>query len=181
MNLFFILSFIPAVTYWLVEIYYDEQIAIICGLVLAVIELSLEKILTKKVHSLSVLNAGLLVFLGVMAFIFQEGILFKLQPTFTGVVFFVVFFWKTKKGESYFNDILKDMGRELPPKLMWYTEVNLAYFMLLYGFFMAYIALYYDTGTWLFFKTGGFYLAMIIFMIGNTFYLRSKQKNSGHQ
>lgn len=176
MNLFFLLSFIPALAYWVVELIYDEQTALVWGVGLAFVELIIEKVFTKKVHSLSVLNAGLMVFLGTMGFLFKEGILFKLQPSFTGVIFFVAFFLKTRKGGSYFQELLEEMGRSIPGDILKDTERNMAFFMLAYGSFMAYVTFTMETGTWLFFKTGGFYIASIIFMIFNTVYLRKKQR-----
>lgn len=177
MNLFFLLSFIPALAYWVVELVYDEQTAIMWGVGLAFLELIIEKVFTKKVHSLSVLNAGLMVFLGAMGFFFQEGALFKLQPTFTGLIFFVAFFLKTRSGGSYFHELLEEMGRSIPADILKFTERNLAFFMLTYGSFMAYVTFTMETGTWLFFKTGGFYIASAIFMVLNTLYLRKIRKN----
>lgn len=172
MNFFFILSFVPALAYWLIELYFDEQTALMAGVGLAFLEIVIEKIFTKKVHSLSILNAGLMVFLGTMGYFFHEGYLFKLQPSFTGLIFFVAFFFKTKKGESYFEEILKEMGRSIPGDLLKYTERNLAFFMLSYGLFMVFVTFNFDTGTWLFFKTGGFYIAMILFTLGNTMIIK---------
>lgn len=174
MNFFFILSFIPALAYWLIEIFYSEQQALMAGVILAVLEVSLEKIFTKKVHSLSILNGSLMFILGGMGYFFKEGILFKLQPTFTGVIFFIALFFKTKRGESFFLEILEEMGRNVPPLFVKETEKNLGFFMLIYGLLMAFIAFYFSTGIWLFFKTGGFYIASFLFILGNTFYLRKR-------
>ncbi len=83
---FFFLSFLPAIAYWYLESNYDLQTALIGGLVLATVEILLEKIFTKHVHAISKFNFYLVVVLGGIAFIGQEGIWFKLQPFFTGVL-----------------------------------------------------------------------------------------------
>ena len=82
---YFLLSFIPAVAYWLLETYTTLEIALIGGIVLGIIEMILEKYFTGYVHTLSKVNISLIVILGVISLLAKEGVWFRLQPTFTGV------------------------------------------------------------------------------------------------
>lgn len=53
---FFWASFLPAIAYWYLEENYSLQIALIGGLVLAVLEMTLEWLFTKHIHTLSKFN-----------------------------------------------------------------------------------------------------------------------------
>ena len=97
---YFLLSFLPAIAYWLLETYSTLEIALVGGIFLGLIEMGLEKKFTGHVHTISKLNVALIVVLGGVSLIAQEGIFFKLQPTFTGLALasFLIFkkFKKTK-------------------------------------------------------------------------------------
>ena len=171
---YFLLSFIPAVAYWLLETYTTLEIALIGGIVLGIIEMILEKYFTGYVHTLSKVNISLIVILGVISLLAKEGVWFRLQPTFTGVGVAGFLIYKKLQGHSLMLDMIKDMG-QIPPlpeatyKLM---EWHLTLFLLGFAAFMAKIAIYESTGTWIFWKTGGFYIAFGGFMAVEMIYLR---------
>lgn len=177
---YFLLSFIPAVAYWLLETYTTLEIALMGGIILGVIEMILEKKFTGHVHTLSKLNLSLIVVLGSISLLAKEGMWFKLQPTMTGVAISLFFLWKKLKGESLIHQMLIDMktpaDRMLPPEIYGTMEWHLCLFLIGFAGWMAHVALTMPTGTWLFWKTGGFYLAFIPFMIGEMLYIRSRLK-----
>lgn len=177
---YFLLSFIPAVAYWLLETYTTLEIALIGGIVLGIIEMILEKKFTGHVHTLSKLNISLVVVLGVISLIAKEGLWFKLQPTMTGVAVSGFFLWKKWKKESLIHQMLIDMktpaNRMLPEEVYGMMEWHLCLFLLGFASWMAYVALNLPTGTWLFWKTGGFYIAFIPFMIAEMVFIRMKLK-----
>ena len=161
---YFLLSFIPAVAYWLLETYTTLEIALIGGILLGIIEMILEKYFTGHVHTLSKVNISLIVILGVISLLAKEGVWFRLQPTFTGV----------GVGHSLMLDMIKDMGQipPLPEATYKMIEWHLTLFLLGFAAFMAKIAIYESTGTWIFWKTGGFYIAFGVFMVVEMIYLR---------
>lgn len=171
---YFLLSFIPAVAYWLLETYSTLEIALAGGIILGIIEMILEKYFTGSVHTLSKVNIVLIVILGVISLIAKEGVWFRLQPTFTGIGISGFLIYKKMIGHSLMLDMLKDMG-QVPPlsentyKIM---EWHMTVFLLLFAAFMAKVAVYETTATWLFWKTGGFYIAFGAFMVLEMVYLR---------
>lgn len=174
---FFLISFLPAMAYWYLEENYPLNIALIGGLSLAALEITLEKLFTKHVHTLSKFNFLLILVLGGIALLAKEGIWFKLQPCFTGVIMGGYLFYKYLKNESLMYEIVETMNTTPPPKaVIIFLERNLGIFMFFYGVLMAFIAVLTSTDTWLFFKTAGFYIATFVFMIGNTFYLKKMIK-----
>ncbi|MBL7666076.1 MAG: septation protein IspZ [Bacteriovoracaceae bacterium] len=170
---FFLISFLPSLVYWYMEEHYSLSIALIAGIILGVLEIILEKVFTKHVHSISKLNLGLIVFLGLISFLGEDGIWFKLQPAITGVVMGVVLLWKTARDGSFIFEMMQSMpGRQLPRPLVMLLERNSGYFMLAYGCFMAFVALKLSSDMWIFFKTIGFYLASFVFFAIQIVWLR---------
>ncbi len=164
-NFYFFLSFIPALGYWFLESYYSLTVALVGGVILGVSEIIIEKIFSGKVHSISRLNLGLVVFLGIISLWAQEGIWFKLQPTFTGIILFLFLGYQRLQKKSFMVEMMKDFNQKLPlpPDHYLMLEWHLALFVLIFGMFMAYIAVTQSSDVWIFWKTIGFYLAFFIF------------------
>ena len=175
---YFLLSFIPAVAYWLLETYFTLEIALIGGIVLGVLEMIFEKKISGHVHTLSKLNLGLVIVLGGVSLLAKEGVWFKLQPTFTGLAVASFLLYQKARGHSIMLQMLQDMKQKapLPPEIYKMMEFHMCFFLIGFASFMAYIAVYTPTATWLFWKTGGFYLAFGGFMIGEMIYLRWRMK-----
>jgi intracellular septation protein len=171
---FFLLSFIPAVGYWLLETYFSLEVALTGGIALGLIEIITEKIYSGRVHTLSKLNISLIFFLGGISLLAREGIWFKLQPTITGISLFIFLLVQKWKGKSFMVEMLEDFNQKPPLPLPVYKilEWHLALFLLAFAIFMGVIAFYEKTSVWLFWKTGGFYLAFFVFMIFELFFLR---------
>jgi intracellular septation protein len=175
---YFLLSFIPAVGYWVLETYFSLTIALVGGIILAVLEMIVEKIFTDKIHTISKLNMFLVIFLGLISLWAQEGIWFKLQPTLTGVTLFVFLIFLKVRNKSIMLDMMREMNTEIPlPESFYLTlEWHLAIFVFVFALFMAYISIYQPTSVWIFWKTAGFYIAFFVFLLGEFVYLRSQNQ-----
>jgi intracellular septation protein len=173
---FFILSFLPALAYWALEEFTRVEIAVAGGMALAIIEMGLEYYFYKKIHSISKLNFFLILLLGSASLFFREGILFKLQPFFTGIVMGPIFIFKNSKKESYMLDLMREMGQKIPDQLVIKLERDMGYFLIIYSSFMAYVAFKLSTSAWLFYKTAGFYIAFALFTALEMVMLRMKIK-----
>ncbi|MCK5883503.1 MAG: septation protein IspZ [Bacteriovoracaceae bacterium] len=171
---FFILSFLPAFGYWYLEESYSIKIALIGGLILASFELLLEWLFTRKLHSLSKFNFFIILFLGSIAFIGDQGIWFKLQPAISGIAISIFLVFKLLTGEGLMVEMLKSLNsRKIPPKWIIRTlEMHLAIFFFLYSTFMGGVAFWGTTSSWLFFKTIGMYLVFVIFFIFELIYIK---------
>jgi intracellular septation protein len=172
----YLLSFLPALIYWYLEETQTIEIAVIGGVSLALIEVIAEKLLTNHVHSLSKLNLIILLVLGPFSLIAKEGIWFKLQPFFTGVFLFSYMFYNTHKGESIMHKMSEEMNmkNKMPKEILLILEKHMAFFLLIFGFFMAYLAKYESTSVWAFFKTVGFYIAFAFFLVFEFIFMRKK-------
>lgn len=170
------ISFLPALAYWYLEENYPLRIAILGGLFLALLEITIEKLVIKKVHTISIFNFLLIIFLGFLSLLGDEGIWFKLQPFFTGVGIGIFLLIQVKRGRGILSELMQHNNKNVPEFLGPMLEKHLAILFLSYGFFMAYVALYLSTDKWVFFKTLGFYAAFALFLIGEIVYIRFKIK-----
>lgn len=173
---FFLISFLPALAYWYLEEKYPVEIAVTGGIILGLLEMVLEKVFTKVVHSISKFNFFLIVALGAISIIGKNGVWFKLQPFFTGVIMSLYMLYKLKRGDGLFYEMMMMMNKEkVPPKeIVLRLEKHLAIFLLLYGVFMGVIAIWATTSQWRFFKMEGLYLCLGIFMVFEMILLRKK-------
>ncbi|MBL6990304.1 MAG: septation protein IspZ [Bacteriovoracaceae bacterium] len=170
---FFIISFLPALAYWYLESYYPIRVAVTGGLVLACLEMFLEKVFTKHLHSLSKFNFFLIAFLGAISLIGDEGIWFKLQPMFTGLGIGAYLLYKVKVGKGLLYEMMESLNQVVPPvEIIRNLETHLGFLFVLYGMFMGLIAGFASTDYWLFFKTAGFYMVFFLFMACEIIWLR---------
>lgn len=171
---YFLLSFLPALAYWYLETYYSLEVALIGGIILGIIEMLLEKKFTGHVHTLSKLNIALIVILGGISLLAKEGVFFKLQPTFTGVAIASFLIFKKVRNQSLLLEMLKDMKQKppFPDDIYKLMEWHMCIFLYGFAFFMGWVALKETTATWLFWKTGGFYIAFGGFMLVEMVYLK---------
>ena len=174
---FFLISFLPAIAYWYLEENYSLEIALIGGGLLALLEITLEKIFTKHVHSISKFNFFLIVALGSIAFIGKEGIWFKLQPFFTGLIMGGYLLFRAMRNNSLMVETMESMGQVVHFKdQLKRVERDMAIFLIVYGFFMAYVAFELSTSQWTFFKTIGFYITALVFFVFEFILLRKSMK-----
>lgn len=171
---FFILSFIPATAYWYLEANYPVRVALLGGLLLAFIELSFEWFFCKKLHTLSKVNFYLILFLGGISLLGDDGIWFKLQPAFSGICIGGFLTYKWLKDESLMYEMMISLNTKNPAPefIVKMLEKHVSIFFILYGLFMGAVAFTFSTDVWIFFKTLGFYLIFFIFFIFEVIYMR---------
>lgn len=174
---FFILSFLPALAYWYLEENYPVRIAVLGGLALAILEMIFEKIFTKQLHPLSIFNFFLIGVLGLLSLLGDQGIWFKLQPFFTGLLMGGILLYYDIFREGLLWKTMQGFNRPLPPKEVWKgLEKHFGIFLICYGCYMAFLAIWGTTKNWLFFKTLGFYLVAISFILFEGVLMRMRMK-----
>lgn len=176
---FFLISFLPALAYWYLEENYPIRVAVSGGLILAALEIIIEKYFTKHVHGISKFNFLLLLLLGGLSLLGDEGLWFKLQPFFTGVIMGGFLLFKLWRGTGLMEEMMLSMMDESkrPPSFVIRTlELHASIFFLIYGVFMGYVAMYWSSDQWIFFKTAGFYICFFVFFIFELIFVRFKMK-----
>lgn len=181
-NLFFLISFLPAIAYWYLEATYPVKIALIGGIILSIAEISFEKIYLGHVHQISKLNFFLIIALGGISLFEENGIWFKLQPALSVWFLAGYMIYRILKGNGFFNEMMDEMqtgdtNNRLPDFILKKFEKNLIIFFLLYGALMGYLAIWSKTSYWAFFKSVGFFIVFAVFAILQVFIIRKDLKN----
>ena len=175
---FFFLSLIPALAYWYLEANYSVKIAVIGGLALATLEVSLEWLFTRHLHFISKFNFLLIAGLGGLSLLGEDGLWFKLQPFFTGLIMGTVFIYKVWRGKGVMEEMMEEMGpSKLPRPIVRRLELHMGILLMVYGIFMGTVALWGSTDQWLFFKTAGFYIVFFIFCVAEILWIRFESQS----
>lgn len=179
-NKFFLISFLPAVAYWYLESHYNLRIALIGGLGLAILEMVLEKILFKHIHQIAKLNFAIIAFLGGISLLGDDGIWFKLQPFFGSLFMGSFILYKNRKTEDgLLYSMMKEMNSETMPRDVIHSlEFHFVFFLYFHAIFMGTLAVWWDTDTWLFWKTIGFYILFAVFFLLELPFIRAKLKKA---
>lgn len=177
-NKFFLISFLPAIAYWYLEENYPIRVAVIGGLALSILEILIEKIFLRHIHKISWANFFLILLLGGLSLLGDEGRWFKLQPAITGVAIGLGLIIIQFRGKSFFAEMMREMNPDQnPPEwILKSLELHTGIFFGLYGLWMFYVVFYLSTDQWLFFKTLGFYLCFAVFFVVELIFLRLKAK-----
>ncbi len=117
-NKFFLISFLPAIAYWYLEVNYSLQVALIGGLGLAVLELLFEYFFLRHIHLISKINFFLILFLASMSFLGEEGIWFKLQPMFTGLFLGGFLLYRNLTKRSVMWEMVNELNDIPPPQFI---------------------------------------------------------------
>ena len=150
------------------------------GIALSIAEILFEKIFTGHIHQLSKFNFFLVVFLGGFSLMEENGIWFKLQPTFSLWAVAVYMWVKLRKGSGFFKEMMMEMRPEgtMPPDhIILSMEKNMTILFFCYGLLMGVLAIWFHTAIWAFFKTAGLFIVMGVFMVIQTILNRRKMRN----
>jgi intracellular septation protein len=165
-NNFFLISFLPAILYWYLETKYPVKIALIGGIILSIAEIVFEKLYIGHVHQLSKFNFFLIIFLGGFSLLEENGVWFKLQPSLSLWAVAGYMLARKLKGESFMQEMMKEAkpdGPSLPEVIFKSMDKNLIILFFLYGLWMGGLAIWGQTSWWVFFKTAGFIVVLLIF------------------
>ncbi len=178
---FFLISFLPAIAYWYLEENYPVRIAVMGGLALAILEIIVEHLFTKHIHTLSKFNFFLILFLGSLSLMGDEGIWFKLQPAFSGWAIGAYMGFRLWKGKGLMVEMMESMKDSsttslVPDFVFQGLEKHMVFLFLIYGSFMALVAMSFSTDQWLFWKTIGFYIVFGVFTLIEIIWMRVKIK-----
>ncbi len=175
MKQFFLLSFIPAIAYWYLESNYSLTIALLGGMGLSALELLLEWIFTKHLHPLSKFNFLLMIILGLISLLGDQGIWFKLQPSLSSLAMGSFMAFKLLRGKGLLQEMIESMPSDkqrLHPVIVRQLEIHLVLFMACYALLMAVVAISFSTDLWIFCKTGGLYILFFFFFLFEIIYIR---------
>lgn len=165
---------LPVIIYTFVEEYFGILWGLVAGMVIGIAEIIVEKVRTGRVDAITWGGTGILLVLGGVSLVTQEGIWFKLQPALLELVMggLLLVTWTVKKPFLVMMAKKQKMLERLPPAVAESFErrmsgltFRLGLFFLSHSGLATYAALYWSTRAWALLKGVGFTLSMILYMV----------------
>jgi intracellular septation protein len=163
---FFFGGLLPVIAFTVIEEKWGTIAGLVAGMVFGLGEIIYELIKHKKVSLITWIGNGLLLGLGAISLISEDGIWFKLQPALFEYGFFVFLAgsWLLKKP---FLVLMLEKQNPTAPDLkqrMSGMTFRLGLFFLAHGLLATWAAFYWSTESWALLKGVGLTVSMIVYM-----------------
>ncbi len=174
---------IPVIAFTVVEERWGTLWGLVLGMAIGVIEIVFEWVTQRRVSGITWIGNGMLLGLGGISLLTNEGIWFKLQPAIieAAVAMGLLISWFI--GRPLMVVLAKKQGAldQLNPKIAGIMEQNFSALTLRIGIFFAvnaavatHAAFFWSTRAWAFLKGIGFTVALLIYMGGEIWLLRRR-------
>ena len=170
---------LPVIAFTVIEEYYGIIAGLLAGMIFGVGEIIFEWVKYRKVSTITWIGNSMLLGLGGISLISQEGIWFKLQPALMEFFFFIFLLasWIMKK------PFLKLMIEKQNPNAPTFVKENLSgmtlrlsFFFLAHAILATWAAFYWSTEAWAWLKGAGVMISMIIYMVLEAIWLRRRNR-----
>jgi len=184
-------ALIPLVLFWVVEEFMGLKAALIVGCAAAVIEISWELYKTKKISFLTASSNALVLGLGAVSFVMDNGMAFKLQPAVMewGMAAMMLgsrfhgtrepFMVRTFRDAPVLDAEKRAQALEIPffhGRLKGF-DTRLIFFLLIHGLAVAWAAIWGGTRAWILLKGVLFYVLLVLIAVPM---YRKPHANVGH-
>ncbi|GIL17018.1 MAG: putative intracellular septation protein A [Oligoflexia bacterium] len=172
---FFFGGLLPILAFTLIEENYGPIWGTVAGMAFGFGEIIFEIVKYKKVSTMTWIGNGMILSLGAISIISQDGIWFKLQPALFEA-FFAIFLWGSLVLKKNFLVLMAEkQGQQIPEILK--EKFNGITFRV--GIFFAiqaglatWAAFSWSTEAWAFLKGIGLTLSFVVYLVAEGFYLR---------
>jgi intracellular septation protein len=171
----FFAGLLPVIAFTVIEDQYGTIAGLIAGMVFGVGEICFELYKHKKVQKITWIGNGLLLVLGGVSLISDEGIWFKLQPAIMEAAFAIALWvsWFIKK--PLIVVLAEQQGQKLPDFMksrMSGMTFRMGIFFAAHAVLAVWAALYWSTNAWAILKGIGLTVSLIVYMLAEVFYIR---------
>ena len=167
---------IPVIAFSVIEDRYGTVWGLVAGMVFGVGEIVYEKWTRKRVDPLTWGGNGMILVLGGVSLVTQDGIWFKLQPSLIEAAMAFTLWGSVALGKPLLVSMLrKQMSVEIAPVLrqaLSGMSWRLGVFFALHAVLATWAALYWSTAAWAALKGIGLTLSMIVYMVVESLVLR---------
>lgn len=177
LSLFFA-GLLPVIAFTIIEEKYGTWAGLIAGMVFGLGEIIFELIKYKKVNNLTWIGNGMLLLLGGISLVFNDGLWFKLQPALFEFGFFIFLMgsWILKK--PFLRLMIEKQNPDAPEivkNLMNQMTFRLSLFFLFHALLATWAALHWTSEAWALLKGIGLTISLIIYMICEVIWLKIKK------
>ncbi len=170
---------LPVIAFTVIEEKYGTVAGLVAGMVFGLGEIIYELIRYKKVSLLTWIGNGLLLLLGAVSLISDDGIWFKLQPALFEYGFFIFLLgsWFFKK--PFLRLMIEKQNPNAPDfvkLMMGGLTFRLSFFFLAHALLATWAAFKWSTESWALLKGVGLTVSMILYMVAEVVYARLKAR-----
>ncbi len=177
---------LPVLAFTLIEEWYGVVWGLVAGMIFGVGELSYEWVTERKISSVTLFGNGMLLALGAVSLITQEGIWFKLQPAivetgFAALLMGSVFLKKPllvmmSEKQGLFERVPTEAHSALKAKFSGLT-FRLGLFFLAHAGLATWAALHWSTAAWAWLKGLGFTASLVVYFVLEMLWMRRGKKS----
>lgn len=177
----FFAGLLPVIAFTVIEDQYGTIAGLIAGMVFGVGEICFELYKHKRVQKITWIGNGLLLVLGGVSLISDEGIWFKMQPAIMEAVFAVALWvsWFIKK--PLIVVLAEQQGQKLPDFMksrMSGMTFRMGIFFAAHAVLATWAALHWSSNAWAMLKGVGLTVSLIVYMLAEVFYIRRSAMRS---
>jgi len=172
---------LPVLAFTLIEEYHGPVWGTVAGMIFGLGEIIYEKVRFKKVSTITWIGNAMILGLGGLSIISQDGIWFKLQPALFELGFAIVLIgsWAMKK------PFLALMAEKQNPNIPDFAKQAMSGITLRVGLFFVFqaalatwAAFYWSTSAWAFLKGFGVIIMFVIYFVFEILWIRMKRSRN---
>ena len=174
-------DFFPILLFFICYKFFGIYVATGTAMVASLAQVIIFRIRFQKYETMQLISMAMILVLGGLTLIFHNPWFIKWKPT---VIYWlsaiVILFTATFNSKSLIQKLMEN-NIQLPPKIWKRLNYSWVVFFTLMGSLNIYIAYHFDTDTWVNFKLFGGSGCLIIFILGQAFFLTRYQMPSSNQ
>lgn len=166
---------LPVILFTVIEEKYGVVYGLIAAMIFSLGEIIYEKVKYKKVSFITWLGSLLILVMGAVSLVTQDGLWFKLQPAILEFVFFILLFGSYVIKKPFLLQMILKQQPSAPEgllRLLPGMTLRLSIFFLLHAAVATYAAFYWSTEAWAILKGVGLTVTMVIYFVIEGFYIR---------
>lgn len=165
--------------YTLVEEIYGTYWGLIAGLVLGVAEIVFEKLMYKKVNTVTWIVNAMVIALGGVSLYMNDGIWFKLQPAFAELVMVVILWGSILLKKPFLKEMAAKQMPNTPEHMLEFFEsitFRLGLFFLVHTGLAVWAAFKWTTINWALLKGVGLTVSSLMYLSAEMFFFIKRKK-----
>lgn len=170
---------LPLIVYTLVEEIYGTYWGLIAGLILGISEIIFEKILYKKVSTVTWVVNAMVISLGAVSLYMNDGIWFKLQPAFAELVMVLLLWGSTIMKRPFLREMAAKQMPNTPEHMLVFFEsitFRLGLFFLIHSVLAVWAAFEWSTVNWALLKGVGLTVSTVLYLVAEMWFFLNRTK-----
>lgn len=176
---FFFGGVLPLVAFAVIEDQFGIIAGIVAGMVFGLGEVAYEWLTVRQISTVTWVTNLMILCLGLISLIFNDGIWFKLQPAILEA-FFAIFLWgSVALKKNILLTMAEKQGQPIPEFLhgaMKGFTIRMGFFFIIHAAIATWAAFEWSTVNWALLKGVGLTVSMVVYIIIEMVYIRLKTK-----